>query len=289
MKKILLLLAVMLLIPGLLSAKEEKTITIFGHIKDALTKMDLLDAYVLWPDSTGTGVDTIKCDGERWVRGEVIKTSDFYNRVPRVDSIYVFDVECAGYQPQTISFTVNKIGKRETFREIPMIFLERAPHKLKEVTVTASKIKFYNKGDTLVFNADAFQLAEGSMLDGLISQLPGVELNDNGQIKVNGEFVESLLLNGKEFLDGNNQLMLENIAAYTVKNVEVYRGQNKKEKWTNDDTGPKHLTMNVKLKKEYNMGWLINAQAGAGTDDRYSARLFANWFTVTQQLTLLTT
>ncbi len=287
MKKILLLLATMLAIPSLLMAKGDNIITLYGHIKDALTKMDLVDAYVLWPDSTGTGVDTIKCDGERWIRGEVIKTSDFVRQVPRVDSIYVFDVECEGFQPQTISFTVNKIGRRETFREMPMIFLERAPHKLKEVTVTASKIKFYNKGDTLVFNADAFQLAEGSMLDGLIAQLPGVELNDDGQIKVNGEFVESLLLNGKEFLDGNNQLMLENIAAYTVKNVEVYRGQNNKEKWTNDDSGQKHLTMNVKLKKEYNMGWLVNAQAGAGTEDRYSGRLFANWFTAVHQLTFL--
>ncbi|MCM1076697.1 MAG: hypothetical protein NC411_04980 [Bacteroides sp.] len=66
------------------------------------------------------------------------------------------------------------------------------------MTVTASKIKFYNKGDTIVYNADAFQLAEGSMLDALIAQLPGVELNDQGQIKVNGQFVESLLLNGRE-------------------------------------------------------------------------------------------
>lgn len=79
------------------------------------------------------------------------------------------------------------------------LFLERAPHKLNEVVVTASKIKFYNRGDTIVYNADAFQLAEGSMLDGLIAQLPGVELSSNGQIKVNGEFVESLLLNGKQF------------------------------------------------------------------------------------------
>ena len=89
-------------------------------------------------------------------------------------------------------------------RNIPDIYLDRAPHKLREVEVTASKIKFYHRGDTIVYNADAFQLAEGSMLDALISQLPGVELSDNGRITVNGEFVESLLLNGKHFFDGNN-------------------------------------------------------------------------------------
>lgn len=60
-------------------------------------------------------------------------------------------------------------------------------------------MKFYTRKDTLVFNADAFQLAEGSMLDALIRQLPGVELKDDGRIYVNGKYVESLLLNGEDF------------------------------------------------------------------------------------------
>ena len=165
--------------------------------------------------------------------------------------------------------------------------MERAPRQLKEVTVVTSKIKFYNKGDTIVYNADAFQLAEGSMLDGLIAQLPGVELDDNGQIKVNGEFVESLLLNGKDFFDGNNNLMLENIAAYTVKNVEVYKGKTTAEKYLGDTSEPKHLTMNVKLKREYNAGWLINAQGGYGTEDRYLGRMFASWFNSTTNVSFV--
>ena len=77
--------------------------------------------------------------------------------------------------------------------------------------MTATKVKFYNKGDTLVFNADAFELAEGSMLDALVSQLPGVELKKNGQIYVNGRFVENLLLNGKDFFKGDNSIMLDNL------------------------------------------------------------------------------
>ena len=67
------------------------------------------------------------------------------------------------------------------------------------IVVKSTKVKFFYKGDTLVYNADAFQLAEGSMLDALISQLPGVELKDDGRIYVNGRFVDNLLLNGKDF------------------------------------------------------------------------------------------
>lgn len=260
-----------------------------GRVKESFGKTDLCNAYVLLYDSIGNVTDSIRTNMGRRIRnGEESELAFFYFQVPRKDSTIVFDVVCEGYIPQTISYRLENIGKRERSRELPMIFMERAPRQLKELTVTTSKIKFYNKGDTIVFNADAFQLAEGSMLDGLISQLPGVELDDKGRIKVNGEFVESLLLNGKEFFDGDNNLMLENIAAYTVKNVEVYKGRNKDEKYLGDRTAPEHLTMDVKLKREYNVGWLINAQGGYGTEDRYLGRLFASWFNPTTQVSLVT-
>ncbi|MDE5734797.1 MAG: hypothetical protein K2H83_06610, partial [Duncaniella sp.] len=260
------------------SLGQSRDLYLSGRVKDAITNTDLTDAYALLYDSIGNVRDSIKCDrGSRYINGELIAMAYYGFPVERKDSTYVFDIVCDGYETATITYTVSNVSKREEFRNIPITLMKRAPIKLGEVTVKASKIKFYNKGDTLVYNADAFQLAEGSMLDGLISQLPGVELNDDGQIKVNGEFVESLLLNGKQFLDGNNQLMLENIAAYTVKNVEVYRGQTDKEKWENDSTKEKHLTMDVKLKREYMIGWIVNAQGGIGTKDRYTGRLFANW------------
>ncbi|MDE6556208.1 MAG: outer membrane beta-barrel family protein, partial [Duncaniella sp.] len=271
------------------TSRADNELTLWGRVKTALTKSDLPEAMVLWPDSTGEKTDTIRCDKFTFTQSDGTKyhPSYFVVDVPRVDSLYVFEVICDGYRPQTVTYRVDKLKKRENQREMPVVFMERAPHQLKEVTVTASKIKFYNKGDTIVFNADAFQLAEGSMLDGLISQLPGVELNDDGQIRVNGEFVESLLLNGKEFFDGNNQLMLDNIAAYTVKNVEVYKGQTRQEKLKGEDKDTRHLIMDVQLKKEYNGGWVANAQVGAGTHGRYSGRLFARWFSEVHSLTLI--
>ncbi len=261
------------------TAANEKKLHLGGKVKESLGQTDLLNAYVLLLDDDGNPTDTIRANqGRTYRNGEVTTTSWYSFEVPRVDSTYVFRVECERYAPRTVSFTVEKIGKRETSRQLPDIYLDRAPVQLKEVTVTTSKIKFYNKGDTLVYNADAFQLAEGSMLDALISQLPGVELSDDGQIKVNGQFVESLLLNGKEFFDGDNNLMLENIAAYTVKNIQVYEGQSQQAKRELRTDAPKVLTMDVKLKKEYDGGFIVNAQGGYGTEDRYMGRLFASWF-----------
>ncbi|MCM1522371.1 MAG: outer membrane beta-barrel family protein [Muribaculaceae bacterium] len=287
MKRYLLpLAAIIITVLPLLGA--EKWLYLQGRVKESFGKTDLTNAYVITYDSLGNPKDSIQANqGTKYKNGEIEDMSYFGFPVERKDSTYIFDVVCKGYLPQTVTYRVEKVGKRERFRSIPTIYLEREPHKLGEVTVTASKIKFYNKGDTIVFNADAFQLAEGSMLDALISQLPGVKLEDGGVITVNGQQVESLLLNGKEFLDGNNQLMLENIGAYTVKNIEVYEGQTALEKWINDSTAIKHLTMDVKLKREYNQGWIINAQGGYGTEERYTGRLFASWFTPRSNVTLL--
>ncbi|MDE5608198.1 MAG: outer membrane beta-barrel protein [Muribaculaceae bacterium] len=271
---------------GPLSAKDEFYIR--GRVKESLGKTDLTSARILWYDGEGNVVDTLQANMGRFYKmGEIVTTSYFYKQVPRVDSTYVFDVVCDNYATRTMSFRVEDIGKRETEREIPIIYLDRAAQHLKEVTVTTSKIKFYNKGDTIVYNADAFLLAEGSMLDALISQLPGVELTDNGQIKVNGEFVESLLLNGKEFFDGNNNLMLENIAAYTVKDIQVYEGESRDARRMIRPDARKVLTMDVRLKREYNIGWIVNAQGGYGTSDRYLGKLFASWFNPTSRVSLV--
>lgn len=211
-------------------SQSDNSLYLRGRVRDAVTKDDLVNAKIIQYDATGNATDTITAYGRTYRNGEITEYASFWLRVERKDSVYTFDVTYPGYKTETVVFPVTNVGKREENREIPVIFLERAAKKLDNVTVTASKVKFYNRGDTLVFNADAFQLAEGSMLDALIAQLPGVEIKDGGQIYVNGEFVETLLLNGKDFFKGDNKIMLDNIGAYTVKNVEVYKGQTDKEK-----------------------------------------------------------
>lgn len=277
MRKFTLLL-ILLEVAFIVSAKDE--LTIGGYVKSAITKQDLTDAIVIFLDKEGNPKDSVRANqGLRWRESEnkVDTTSYYFYKVPRVDSVYVFDVVCEGFETKRETFKVEKIGKRENYRDIPLIYLKREAYQLNEVTVTASKVKFYNKGDTIVYDASAFQLAEGSMLDALISQLPGVELSTDGQIKVNGQFVESLLLDGKKFFDGDNNLMLENIAAYTVKDIQVYDGASQQDKAQGKDFN-KVLTMDVRLKKEYNIGWLLNVQGGYGTENRYLGRLFAAWF-----------
>ncbi len=158
--------------------------------------------------------------------------------------------------------------------------------KLGEITVTATKLKFYNKGDTIVYNADAFELASGSMLDGLVSQLPGAELRDDGRIYVNGRFVENLLLNGKDFFKGDNKVMLENLPAYMIKNVQVYEKESEASKIAGIKMDQGTYVMDVQLKKDHQAGWLANAEAGGGTKERYMGRAFGLRFSPTSRLSV---
>ena len=165
-----------------------------------------------------------------------------------------------------------------TARQSPRFYLTHESKKLDKVVVTASKVKFYYKGDTLVYNADAFKLAEGSMLDALIQQLPGVELRDDGQIFVNGRKVDELMLNGKHFFNDNRQLMLQNLGAYTVKDVQIYNKRSRISELAGANLDRGAYVMDVKMKKQFLGGVNINAQAGYGSEDRYLGRLFGMIF-----------
>lgn len=200
----------------------------------------------------------------------------FYFEVPRIAANYIFRVSHIGYETAYVNVSLSKISRWEFQRDLPPIYLKEKRHMLKEVNVVASKVMFYYRGDTIVYNADAFQLAEGSMLDALVKQLPGVELKDGGRIYHNGKFVQNLLLNGKDFFRGRQDLLLENLPSYTVKEIKVYDKYGRQSELLGEQLDfDKEYVMDVQLKREYNIGWLANVEVGAGTNDRYLARLFA--------------
>ncbi len=185
---------------------------------------------------------------------------------------------------------VAKPGPRVVYANLDPVIMQRdlnaarRERRLDEVTVTASVVKMVHRGDTIVYNADAFQLAGGSMLDELVRALPGVELRGGGRIYVNGRFVSDLLLNGKDFFSGNPTVALSNLPSYMVNNVKVYEKETAMTRV--DPTVKKPLVMDVNLKKDYMQGWIANAQAGYGTDNRYVGRLFGLSFRALSRLAL---
>lgn len=271
--------------------QDKDMMSIHGKVLDNMTRNDLPGAVVTLMTRDSTIIDTREAKSFWMNMDNSGYTSDFYFEVPHRQQAYILKATFDGHDTTYVDYNLSNVGRREFLRELPPILMHKTiRHAMREVTVTASKVMFYYRGDTVVYNADAFQLAEGSMLDALVKQLPGVELKDGGVISVNGKQVEALLLNGKDFFRGDNRIMLDNLPAYIVKQVEVYDQYGDKSEFLGQKLeNDKRYVMDVRLKKEYSIGWLVNVEGGAGptighNDDandnaRYLGRLFAMRFT----------
>ena len=263
------------------TGKKLPTIRLHGSVYDSFTKAALKGRVTLMRRDS-TVVDTTTCFMWSW------GTSDSYYEffVQRKPEHFIIKAECEGYHTGYINYDMKYIARNREF-EMPRILLKKkveedsifAQGMLDGVVVTGTKVKIAYRGDTVVYNASAFNLPEGSMLDGLIREMPGAELKDNGDIYVNGKKVDYLTLNGKDFFKGNNKVMLDNLPYYTVQNVEVYDKSSKDSQWKGEETEKKDYVMDVILKREYNRGFLVNLEGGIGTDDRYLGRLFALYYT----------
>lgn len=185
---------------------------------------------------------------------------------------YIIKTSMSGYKDAYENVTLQ--SQRQTVLIAKPILMEHDVHELQEVTIKATKIKMVMRGDTIVYNADAFNLAEGSMLDALVARLPGARLTRDGQIFVNGRLVKSLLVNGRDFFSGNPKMALENLPSYTVSKIKVYDREGQSSRLMQRDMGDKSLVMDVKLKKEYYATLFGNVEAGVGTDGRFALKGF---------------
>ena len=259
----------------------KNSIRLYGSVYDSFTKA-ALPAHVTLMRKDSTVVDTTNCWMISW------GTSDSYYEfnVPRKPDHFIIKAECEGYHTGYINYDMKYIARNREF-EMSRILLKKkmeedsifAEGSLEGVVVTGTKVKIAYRGDTVVYNASAFNLPEGSMLDGLVREMPGAELKDNGDIYVNGKKVDYLTLNGKDFFKGNNKVMLDNLPYYTVQTVEVYDKSSEDSEWKGEEVEKKDYVMDVKLKREYNRGLLVNIEGGIGTDDRYLGRLFGLYYT----------
>ena len=256
--------------------KAVRKLTLKGEVQDIRAHKPLIGANVTLLRADSTVIAQKEARQHWYAEGFDWETSEFAFEVPAMPAKYIFRISHVGFKTTYVDYKLERIGRREHERGLPPFYLAPQSTMLQEVVVTASKVKFYYRGDTLIYNADAFILAEGSMLDALIGQLPGVELKRDGRIYHNGKFVDDLLLNGKQFFSRDRKLMLENLPAYTVKDIAIYNKQTDENEWLGiKDEHSQRYVIDVRLKKEYMIGWIANAEAGAGTGNRYLARLFA--------------
>lgn len=254
-----------------LSAKAaESNHNVQGRVADKITgdpipaKVFLMDADSTIIASTGAAIEEAPYQGQIALY--------VFNDKRLQKGKYIIKASMSGYKDAYENVTLQ--SQRQTVLIAKPILMEHDVHELQEVTVKATKIKMVMRGDTIVYNADAFNLAEGSMLDALVARLPGTRLTRDGQIFVNGRLVKSLLVNGRDFFSGNPKMALENLPSYTVSKIKVYDREGQSSRLMQRDMGDKSLVMDVKLKKEYYATLFGNVEAGVGTDGRFALKGF---------------
>ncbi len=235
-------------------------------------------------DTTGNVIDTL-----RTTRGNGSHDAQMWGlAVPRRENKFRIRVEHPDYETGEMVVKLEHPARLNSFR-FPDMLLKRkfkTEENLNEVTVRATRLKLRYKGDTIEVDARAFKLSEGSMLESLVRNIPGCELNDNGEIHMNGRKVDYLMLNGKTFFKGNNRIMLDNLPYYTVDKLQFYNQRSERSQLMGKDVERPDYVMDVQLKKEYSIGYLGNVEAGGGTHERWMGRAFALRFTDNSRLSL---
>lgn len=264
-----------------------------GQIIDDFTyePIDSVTVIFLHPDST---------ESERFLSHDDRMNNRSFAYYINAPGKYIIRFSKKGYEDTYKAVNFHYIKHRITGGTFGRVMMKKKlsfrEHRLGEVVVKATRIKMVMKGDTIQYNADAFQLSEGSMLDQLIAMLPGAELREGGVIYVNGKRISDLLVNGERFFSGNPRVALENLPAYMVDKIKVYDQKTDLNKLVGKNVNVSRSTgvnetpntvMDVQLKRKYSIGWIANGGIGGGTGDHYSAKGFALRFTPHSRLTFM--
>lgn len=276
--RLLVVLMVMMIFPSMLFAKDLDKFMLRAYIFDVdYNPIDSVTVTIMQNDTVKVPFKLLVGDDATGM----IKGNQLRAMVNSGMGKYKLMLYKEGYELKVREFEIASVS--EDIKYLPAIQLikeETLSRDLDEVTVEATKIKMVMKGDTIVYDASAFNLSEGSMLEALVRQLPNAKLDAEGVITVNGRKINELLINGKDFFKGDPEVALKNLPSYTVKNIKVYDKEadnaylthsNAKLETREED---QNMVMDVVLKKEYNNGYMANISAGYGTSDRYQGRAF---------------
>ncbi len=158
---------------------------------------------------------------------------------------------------------------------------------LEEVVIAAEAPPVTLINDTIQYNAGSFKVQPNASVEQLLKKLPGVKVEKDGTIKAQGEKVNKVLVDGKEFFGNDPKIATKNLPADAVDKVQVYDKQSDQAELTGFEDGNYEKTINLKLKKDKKKGVFGKAMAGAGTKERYEGKFNVNSFKGARQFSAI--
>ena len=254
-------------------AFSQNSFTISGKILDKNTKLPLEAATIYFTKiSDSTVVDYSITN----------KYGDFNLKLKNIGYPVLFKASYNGYKVYEKRF--ESIAKDINFGSLE---LQESVAALNEIVVKSEAPPIVIKSDTLEFNAASFKVTPDANVEALLKQLPGVEIDEEGKITVNGKEVNNILVNGKPFFGNDGKVATQNLPAEIIDKIQVTDTKTKEEELSGQNASSNESTINLTIQEDKNKGLFGKATAGYGTDDRYESSLLFNYFKDTRKISVL--
>lgn len=246
-------------------AAQAQTFVVSGQVVDSKTRKPIEFATVQLLNSSNKMVTGMNTDAKGRF---VLKT--------KAAGKYTAKASYVTYKSMEKSVTLS--AERDSV-DLGLYELVASDVSLNTAVVSATVARVEQKEDTMVYNASAYRTPEGSTLDALVEQLPGVEVSDDGTITWNGKTVTEFLINGKDFFKGDTKIAMKNLPVELVSKLKAYDKKSDYTEQTGIDDGEETTVLDITTKKKLEASWVNNLDVAYGTEDRYAARLFSTRFT----------
>lgn len=247
--------------------------SIKGKLVDTLFRQPIADATVSILDLKDSSLVTYTLTNKEGV----------FEIKALIEGSYKIAVSHQAYMPWEKTITLTSVNKTIDLGDL---IIEKNIKALGEVVVT-STTPIVVKGDTVQFNADAFRTKPNANAEDLIKKIPGMEVDREGNVKSQGEQVQKVLVDGKEFFGNDPKLATKNITADMIESVQVFDDMSDQAKFTKIDDGSRSKTINIKLKKDRKKGYFAKALTGYGDRGRYETNIAVNKFKDEQRISFL--
>lgn len=197
---------------------------------------------------------------------------------------YRLMISHVGYRNSNTFFSIDETNKIKDLGNITMNDVARV---LDEVVIESEAPPVTLVGDTVQYNAGSFKTQPNANVEQLLKKLPGVKVEKDGSVSAQGEKVNRVLVDGKEFFGNDPKIATRNLPADAVDKVQVYDRQSDQAQLTGFEDGNYEKTINLKLKKDKKKGLFGKVTAGAGDKERYEGRFNVNSFKGARQLSAL--
>ena len=251
---------------------EAQEFTIKGKLLDAQFKspLDAATVYVeTKADSTLVAYSITDTDGSFIIEGKTPETALF------------FYATFNGYK------TLKKEVKIATTLEMGSFVPRRASRTIRRSFGVRGARSNSSKKDTLEFNASSFKTRPDASVEDVLRKLPGVAIDANGTITVNGQEVDQVLVNGQVFFSKDPKVATKSLPKDIISKIQITNTKTKTEERTGDDAQSENKTINLTIKEDKNKGYLTRMAGGYGTDERYQLNSLLNYFKNKQRVSVL--